>query len=555
MNDLEKSLETLFEGLSPIIYHNTEYSGAVGILKSNTFRLSPALSIGGDRPSLKLKRKSGQFERIDMTKKLYFMSTSRIKYGGYARTMGLHQAVFVLDGQKLSHNYTAIPVAYWSSLMPGSKTPSEELLKRDENEDRLVSNKMEIPNANKYIKQVHVLVDKDLDKTKTSERYKYFFTQLKEINDNAEKLKIPIYFYEDFEAYKLQNIKKSKSFEQLELPVPEQSKSSEHYERFGRSYIEKEVKFVNDFVDASKKVLSSNTYEYFPVFHEYYRESELRDRLTSATSLKGVDATEERKQSVKNLTELMRLVKVTSIEDLIEKVLTKYADLRNKDEKSKKYAPQKFDKFPILNTIRHTVYILSNASSGKLPKEYLEVLKDPNILEKIKKEKETNTPEELEDLKNVEGMIYYHGRDSYFVPEREKDNIDYEKIVKRIVNTIEGYKEETKVENFYEYPILEKIFRTAILLKQYRYDKEDVPEKFKRLINSPKVFDLINKDSTIKSNGDPIEQDTRESEDVQRLFKKITEYVQDMIKYDDNYPKKDVESWEDIIKILREKLK
>jgi len=172
----------IIAGLSPILYHSTSIKNAVSILQENNFRLSTWLGTPSDLTK--------------NTNKLWYLSTSRRKgaYGGYV--------VFVLDGNKLSHNYKGMPVDYWGT----------NFIDVDEAEDRILSDKPTIPNADKYIKEIHVnwytVGDPDWKP--------YIYKNFRNLYLLAKKYNIPIYWYEDEKAFKLLNKNKTKKFSDFE---------------------------------------------------------------------------------------------------------------------------------------------------------------------------------------------------------------------------------------------------------------------------------------------------------------------------------------------------
>jgi len=137
--------EILNEGGTDILYHFTYSGRLLNILNTNTLHLTSSISA-----------------KAEATKgKMYFMSFSRTKstehgYGGQFRNPGSVRLKF--NGQSLGHNYKFIPIDYWQY----PKTPYFMNQKSgDEMEDRIVSDKDEIPNANKYIISIDVFISKE----------------------------------------------------------------------------------------------------------------------------------------------------------------------------------------------------------------------------------------------------------------------------------------------------------------------------------------------------------------------------------------------------------
>jgi hypothetical protein len=201
--NLSENGQVLNEGLSDILYHFTYIPYLISILKSNKFATSSNLGTPADT-----KGNKGKF---------FFFSTQRTKgmsgYGGHGN------AAIVLDGRKLNQNFKGSPVDYWnwSTKRTDYKTNTDYInaLKSEENEDRIVTDKPYIDNANKYIIETHVLVySGHTDKKDISEIYSL-----------AQGLSIPVYFYENEQDYKVQN--KARALDPNSLAVPD---SLDHYE-------------------------------------------------------------------------------------------------------------------------------------------------------------------------------------------------------------------------------------------------------------------------------------------------------------------------------------
>jgi len=136
----------LNEGASPILYHFTTVNKLINILSTNTFYLTSNIGTSSDQIA---------------GNKAYYISLSRSKsivqgYGNKFRFSGA--ARIKVDGQKLSQNYKVKSVDYWQY----PKTP--EMMKQlsgDEMEDRVISDNDEIPNVNKYIISIDILIEPD----------------------------------------------------------------------------------------------------------------------------------------------------------------------------------------------------------------------------------------------------------------------------------------------------------------------------------------------------------------------------------------------------------
>lgn len=173
-------LKTLLLESTDNLYHSTGVREIRDILKSNTIKLTYS---HGTRAELNYQRG-----------RPFYFSMSREKVGRYVRGSNSRDTLYPknwysiieLDGRLLSNNYKIIPVDYWQSGRD-----------RSESEDRLVAYKNSIPNANKYIKGIHVYINlEDLKK-----RDKRVLHIMYEMNKEANDKNIPLYYYTDPNAY------------------------------------------------------------------------------------------------------------------------------------------------------------------------------------------------------------------------------------------------------------------------------------------------------------------------------------------------------------------
>lgn len=132
----------LTEGASNIIYHFTGINKVINILNHNTLNLTSKIGSSPD----------------DLDSKYYYMSFTRSKSSklGYGAKFNFEGAVrMTFDGRKLNQKYKVKPVDYWQY----PKTPqSMNQTSSDEMEDRLVSDDNSIPNVNKYIMSIDILM-------------------------------------------------------------------------------------------------------------------------------------------------------------------------------------------------------------------------------------------------------------------------------------------------------------------------------------------------------------------------------------------------------------
>lgn len=187
----------LIEGLSPILYHSTNFISAANILENDYFKLAADV---GTQSELELSKPS----------KYYYMSTTRHKLGGYSLSIYDRQTMLVLDGKKLGARYKGAAVDYWSNDSVAELRGRES----KEAEDRIYHTKPIIKKASSYIKEIHVMLDRELGEYEVKESQK-----LRTLYKLSLKKKIPIYFYYDKGDYLVLNKKKSVKIDLSSLQV------------------------------------------------------------------------------------------------------------------------------------------------------------------------------------------------------------------------------------------------------------------------------------------------------------------------------------------------
>jgi hypothetical protein len=200
-NNINNKADIISEGLSDILYHYTYTSSLLSILKYNKFATSS--NLGSNADSWKDK---GRF---------YFFSTQRTKgMSGYAQHHG--NVAIVLDGRKLNYTFKGSPTDYWNWSKKRSDYKNigdyTQALQSEENEDRIVTNKPYIDNANQYIIEIHILISENEDKDR-----------IDEINTLCQGYSISVFFYTDENSFKLQDKRKAVGLESLNLQPREKS--------------------------------------------------------------------------------------------------------------------------------------------------------------------------------------------------------------------------------------------------------------------------------------------------------------------------------------------
>lgn len=152
---------------SSILYHIIDLRYAVQSMRNDKFLLAPTLTNSAER-------QHGDGD--------YFMSLTRSKTNDYfaKNIYNGNRVVFVLDGDKLGHQYKIKAVNYWSRSPSGNATNSSQ---DDEMEDRLFANTKNIP-CLKYIKEIHFSMEGEGPQN-----------QSRELAIIAKRNKIPLFQY------------------------------------------------------------------------------------------------------------------------------------------------------------------------------------------------------------------------------------------------------------------------------------------------------------------------------------------------------------------------
>ena len=175
---LKNILENIVnEGASDIMYHFVEPKYILKILENN--KLTTIAAMGSDT-DYKINKN-----------KFYYLSTTRSRSSGYKE----HSGKLVLDGRKLKHKYEFAPVDYFKY----PKNPEYflqhsqyiENMESLEQEDRIITDKPSIPNAIKYILEIHIRVGSSTNNDKV----------ISKIIKLCEQYQIPIFLYDSVKNY------------------------------------------------------------------------------------------------------------------------------------------------------------------------------------------------------------------------------------------------------------------------------------------------------------------------------------------------------------------
>ena len=290
MNRIKKLLDITFcrlkESVSAIIYHNTHINKAKSIIIHNKFLLTTSLGTQSDQ----------------FSKKFYYISTSRIKFGGFSNSFPENNIVnIVLNGRKFNERYKGGPVDYWGYDFRKQAPDMQSKLRHDENEERVFSDNPEIQDASKYILEIHVSVDETT-----------WFEGLLLLK-LCQARKIPCYLYQNnFNSFKI--LDKRKAITQV-----------------GNSRIDALIDIYENYNDL-ESIPNNYPYDRLKSGLQYYIYSKSFESIYAGELLKGFNteihndrSTEEGRIIIKRLTNFMKKLKVKTIKDLIIKIAEKFS--------------------------------------------------------------------------------------------------------------------------------------------------------------------------------------------------------------------------------------
>ena len=205
----------LTEGISPIVYHYMGIRNAASVLQQNKFRLTASPGTDAEKALQKGDR-------------MYYLSTTRHKLGGYHIDNSWSGVIFELDGNKLAQNHAGKAVDYWGPEFygqPGGKGPEKK-----EAEDRVYSYEPYIENANKYIKSVHVLYDE-----KGQESHKQMAIDVRSMFITAKRMGVPAYLYTDKQDWLVHDTRKAVNPASIEVIAKAKGFGKDKIKSYGNS--------------------------------------------------------------------------------------------------------------------------------------------------------------------------------------------------------------------------------------------------------------------------------------------------------------------------------
>ncbi len=164
------------------LFHATDLNRLLKILQNDAIKLTYA-----DGSDIESKLNQGY---------PFYLSTSREKFGGYARRGGgiSNAVVLVLDGRALERvqGVKMVPVDYWAGNNPNND-------KENETEERVLSQKQVLSNVKRFITEIHIHCNKHHWEVSTNNdparSYRFITQQLIPTLELTEIAKIPTYVY------------------------------------------------------------------------------------------------------------------------------------------------------------------------------------------------------------------------------------------------------------------------------------------------------------------------------------------------------------------------
>lgn len=281
--------------LTTIVYHATGIQRCYEILRTDRFELTTNLGTSSDV----------------LGEKFYYFSVSRIKFGGYVRSLGKTDVVImVIDGGKFNQRYKGGPVDYWGQEFRKAAT-GEQRLRNDENEERVFTDDPYIPNATKYIKEIHILVGDEPDPEKALEVYweNSQCNTVKKINGIGKGKGIPVYVYVNFKAFTLLDTRR----------VLNLRKSVSYIDAVIKAY---EVDSLEDIPDVYPYDRIRNEFGWINNIENYVPDRDLVTQLKN--DIHNYRTNPEYKELIAKLTGAMRKVGVRTVEELLKVLAVKF---------------------------------------------------------------------------------------------------------------------------------------------------------------------------------------------------------------------------------------
>lgn len=283
----------LVEGISGVLYHATTVPNLKSIVNDNKFHLSPTF----------IKDSEGSF-----SKKLWYFSTTRSRYGSYHRDINNYMALIRLDGRKLSERYSGRPIDYWRGIEGFSDKSGKQL--GDEYEDRIMTDSPVIDKATSYMTQVDFLVP-GYDLRRSVEEFK----RLVSLVNTLQKMGIPCRVYDEQRNWLMGN---SKFMDFKELVAIRKAITMGHEPEFEDDRLRGRI---NPYTLMAFRALKFNTVremrDSIGLLREYVNNYEYQGhRVLSGPLYVGFGVGDRNRNMIIQISRMMRQLNLTTMEEL-----------------------------------------------------------------------------------------------------------------------------------------------------------------------------------------------------------------------------------------------
>mgnify|MGYP001180977322 CR=1 FL=1 len=297
-----------------ILYHTTLIPSAFEILQQKKFRLSASF---GTKSEMDKNHKG----------KMYYLSTSRLLGNRFMTGSTHYDGVnFVLDRGWFEKKYAAKPIDYWDGIWK-KNAANPQVSKREkvgEAEERIYNNQPYIPLSNpaQVILEIHLLFQLNERKNDMKRWSKW----VRGLLIQTKRYRIPLYWYEDREAFWKHDKRKSQPLTQL-IKSLEQEKEKPYHSRYGtKDYLKswRELYFkvqTKDLTNEARK-LASNL-----VYYSY----NLREKIITLEN----DIHYEKKNAIliQKMAGIWRRIKAKSAKEYVEYLSKKWTEIFKQEGK------------------------------------------------------------------------------------------------------------------------------------------------------------------------------------------------------------------------------
>lgn len=285
------------EAVSNIAYHYTSLNNALSILKSGKINLTASFHSEVETDT----NNSGKF---------YFLSLTRSRQGKYHRNKS-SGVLFTLDGRKLSNNFRAKAVDYWSNSQGGG-------IPVDEMEDRIFSDHSQI-DIIKYISEISIMFEDD----------KGINGLVLRIYTLARRNKIPVYVYTDRNAWILNDKRKALTHDTI-TSLEMSSRRRDYNPR--QSSRSASLDLIELFHKTSSEKLSTTAKE---LRTRMLRSQDFKSFISSTLHMETGQTSAGSSEGIRKLVALMKKHKISSFSEFLAQLKVIWKDIILDEEKAR----------------------------------------------------------------------------------------------------------------------------------------------------------------------------------------------------------------------------